>query len=65
MSEEVVMTAIEALELALRKEKAAIKLYKELSIKHKAISGLFTSLASEELRHQRMIEKAIQKLTRY
>ena len=48
------MTPVEALELALAKEEEAIKLYKDLAIKHTAIKDLLISLSSEEQKHSRI-----------
>lgn len=50
------MILIEALETALRKEKEAVKRYKELEIKYPTLRDLFSSLADEERKHVKMIE---------
>jgi rubrerythrin len=58
------MTPVEALQLALSKEEAAIKLYRDLSLKHIEIKDLLFSLLNEEEKHKLMIEKKISELTR-
>ena len=57
------MTPVEALEIALAKEKASVKLYKKLSLEHPAIKELLTDLLNEEEKHTRMIEKKIREYT--
>ena len=59
------MTPIEALELALAKEEDAIKLYKDLAVKHTAIKDLLISLSSEEQKHRKLIQEKIAELKRY
>ena len=59
------MTPVEALELALAKEEEAIKLYKDLAIKHTAIKDLLISLSSEEQKHKKIIQDKIVELKRY
>lgn len=56
------MDYLEALELALGKEKAAVVMYEQLSIKHTAMRDLFESLMNEELKHASLIEKKIAEL---
>ncbi|MFH1578438.1 MAG: hypothetical protein ABIC18_05145 [Candidatus Omnitrophota bacterium] len=58
------MTPVEALEIALAKEKAAIVLYGKLAIEHSEIKDLLTSLANEEQKHKKLIEGKIFELTR-
>lgn len=59
------MTSVEALKLALEKEKNSIKLYQELSRKHSAIKGLFDFLIIEEQKHKKMITDKISEVTKY
>lgn len=59
------MTEIEALRLALTKEKASIDLYNDLLNKHKPIQELLLFLVNEEYKHQKMIENKIVELTQY
>jgi rubrerythrin len=56
------MTYMEALELALSKEKEAIEMYKRLSIEHSAIKDLMIELQNEEYKHKKLIEKKIVEL---
>jgi len=58
------MTITEALQLALSKEEASIKLYQKLAIEHSAIKELLTFLSNEEEKHKKMIEKKIFEVTR-
>jgi rubrerythrin len=58
------MTPVEALQLALSKEKASIKLYETLAGQHPAIKELLYSLMSEEEKHLKMIDKRMQELMR-
>lgn len=53
------MTPIEALNLALAKEDASIKLYTRLSLEHAAIRELLQLLINEEEKHKMLIEKKI------
>ena len=58
------MTPVEALELALGKEKAAIALYQDLIAKHSEIKDLLFLLLNEEQKHKKLLEEKIVKLTR-
>ncbi len=53
------MTATEALELALKKENASIKLYTKLAAEHSQIKELLFALLNEEEKHKKMIEARI------
>lgn len=59
------MTSIEALELALNKEKSAIELYQQFIKEHSAVKDIFEFLLNEEYKHKQMLEKKIGELTRY
>lgn len=59
------MSPVEALNLALDKEKAAIKLYGELANQHPAIKELLFTLLNEEEKHKKLIEGKIAELTKY
>lgn len=59
------MTPVEALNLALDKEKASIKLYGELANKHPAIKELLFMLLNEEEKHKKLIEAKIAEITKY
>jgi len=59
------MTPVEALKLALAKEKEAIEMYGKFSIEHPAIKDLLLELQNEEYKHKQLIEKKIAELTRY
>ncbi len=56
------MILIEALEMALGKEKEAVEKYKELEIKHPALRDVFSSLVDEERKHVKMLEGKIREL---
>ncbi|NLX26573.1 MAG: hypothetical protein GXY61_11570 [Lentisphaerae bacterium] len=56
------MILLEALEMALSKEKEAVEKYTELEIKHHALRDLFSFLANEERKHVKMIENKIRDL---
>lgn len=56
------MTYLEALEMALTKENSSIKLYTEFGMKYPTLRDLFSSLADEERKHLKMIEKKISEL---
>ncbi|MFA6217843.1 MAG: hypothetical protein WDL87_09370 [Candidatus Omnitrophota bacterium] len=56
------MVEIEALKLALAKEKEAVAVYKKLLIQHPVLKDLFYSLINEEEKHVLMIEKKISEL---
>ena len=59
------MTPVEALEIALSKEKEAIEMYGKLSIEHSVIKDLLLELQNEEHKHKQLIEKKIAELTKY
>ncbi len=59
------MGPIEALELALSKEKASIQLYNKLYLEHAGIKDLFLFLINEEEKHKQLIEKKMVKLRKY
>lgn len=59
------MNAPEALEVALAKEKAAIELYKGLSMNHPEIRELLVFLADEERKHKKMIEGKLAEFNQY
>ena len=52
----------DALSAALKKEKAAVQMYKDYSLKHPILRELFESLANEEEKHVALIEKKIAEL---
>lgn len=56
------MTPIEALKIALEKEKASITLYTKLSVQHKAIKDLLVFLINEEQKHKKLIVEKISEL---
>jgi len=56
------MTAKEALELALEKESASIKLYERLAAEHPAIKDLLIDLLNQEYLHKKIIEERIAKM---
>lgn len=59
------MTPVEALELALAKEKSAIELYRKLAQEHPAIRDLLLLLLNEEEKHKILIAKKIVEVTKY
>lgn len=59
------MTPVEALELALNKEKASIELYAKLANQHPAIKELLFTLLNEEEKHKKLIEARIAEITKY
>lgn len=59
------MTIVEALKLALGKEKNSIKLYQDLAQNHSAIKDLLLFLLNEEEKHKKLIEEKIVEVTRY
>lgn len=59
------MTAVEALQIALAKEKQAIELYKKMALDYPEIRDLCTDLGNEEYKHRTMIEKKIAAIQRY
>lgn len=58
------MIDVEALQLALSKEKDAIKTYEDLLAKHPNLKDLLYFLINEEQKHQKLIETKIAELTR-
>lgn len=58
------ITVVDALKMALEKEKASIELYTKLSIQHKVIEELLVFLINEEQKHKKMIEEKISELFR-
>ena len=58
------MIPVEALEIALVKENASIKLYRKLAAEHKVIEDLLMSLVNEEEKHLKMIKERIYELTK-
>lgn len=59
------ITPIDALKIALEKEKASIELYTKLSIQHKVIKDLLIFLINEEQKHKKLIEEKISEMLRY
>jgi rubrerythrin len=59
------MGPIEALRLALSREKDSIKLYNKIYLEHKGLQETFLFLINEEEKHRQLIEKKIAELTRY
>ncbi|HNX82154.1 MAG TPA: hypothetical protein PKL77_08430 [Candidatus Omnitrophota bacterium] len=59
------MIDIEALELALSKEDASIKLYTKLISQHPNLKELLYFLVSEEEKHKDLINKKIEELKRF
>ena len=57
------MTPVDALEIALAKEEASIKLYRRFAEEHPAIKELLLSLLNEEEKHKKLIEGKIVTLT--
>jgi rubrerythrin len=58
------MLEIEALQLALSNEEAAIKLYNEFAVKHPGLKYLFYSMVTEEQKHKKWLEEKIAEMTR-
>ncbi len=58
------MIELEALQLALSKEKSAVEVYKGLLVEQPALKDLFYFLLTEEQKHVAMIEKKIAELYR-
>lgn len=58
------MIAIEALNLALSKERDAVAYYKKMIGEHPALKDLLYYLLNEEEKHVAMIEKKIAELSR-
>lgn len=59
------MSLVEALKLALNKEKASIELYNRLANEHRDIRELLFSLVIEEEKHKRLIEAKMAEITKY
>jgi rubrerythrin len=59
------MIDIEVLQLALSKEEAAIKMYKDMLAQYPDLKELLSLLVTEEQKHKLLIEKKISELTRY
>jgi rubrerythrin len=59
------MTPVEALQLALEKEKTSIELYSKLAASHVEIKDLLYALLTEEEKHKKMIEQKITEITKY
>lgn len=57
------MIPIEALELALSKEKETIELYEKFSAEHPVAKDTFLFLAEEEHKHKQLLEKKIHELS--
>jgi rubrerythrin len=57
------MVPIEALKLALNKEKESIRLYNRLNLEHPALKELFLFLINEEEKHRQLIDKKIVEIT--
>ena len=53
------MTAVEALKFALKKEEAAIELYRKMADDHPSARDLFYSLVNEEEKHRKLIIKKL------
>lgn len=58
------MVPIEALKLALGKEKESIKLYNRLNLEHPGLKDIFLFLVNEEEKHKQLIEKKIYEITK-
>ena len=58
------MTSAEVLELALSKEKEAIKFYQKLLAEHPGLKDILYYLSNEEQKHKILLEKKIYKLSR-
>lgn len=59
------MTINEALKLALAKENASVKLYRDMSNKYPEIKDLLDLLLNEEFKHIKLIEGKLVELTKY
>jgi len=59
------MGPVEALNLALSKEKESIKLYNKLNLEHPALKEMFLFLINEEQKHKKLIENKIMEITKY
>ena len=58
------MLILEALELALSKEKEAVARYKKMEIDYPTLAELFISLANEELKHVDLLQEKMRELIR-
>ncbi len=58
------MLPVEALKLALEKEKEAQELYQRLAAEHPVAREMFLSLVVEEEKHAKLIEERIYELTK-
>ena len=58
------MSPIEALELALSKEKEAIEAYGKFAETYPAVKDICTFLMGEEQKHKQLIEKKIYELSK-
>lgn len=56
------MVPMEALKIALEKEKASIKLYNKFYLDHPAVKDIFLFLINEEQKHEKMIEEKMVEL---
>lgn len=56
------MIPMEALELALNKEKEAVERYKKFEITYPVLRDMFIFLAEEERKHVKIIEDKIREL---
>ena len=59
------MGPVEALTLALSKEKASIELYRKLNLQHPGLKELLEFLINEEEKHKLLIEKKIVEMAKY
>ncbi len=55
---------VEALRIALDKERNAVELYRKLGVEAKGASEIFDFLINEEMKHVRLIEMKIKELTK-
>lgn len=60
--EGIAMDYMQALEMALGKEKEAVEIYKKLTNEHPAMRDLFEFLMNEEEKHAVLIQKKITEL---
>jgi len=58
------MGPVDALRLALSKEKGSIELYTQLNLEHPGLKEFFLFLINEEEKHKQLIKKKIQEITR-
>lgn len=59
------MATIEALKLALDKEKSSIELYSKFVKEHASAKEIFEFLLNEEYKHKQMVKKKMSELSRY